>query len=154
MSLLGRAAALRAQFDHGFAVAPSDDAAATTDYLAIRAGAAPHALRLADLAGLFADHRIAPLPSDVPGLLGLAGFRGAIVPVYDLRRLLGCSTAAPPRWLVIAACEPVGFAFDALDGHLRLTAADLTGALIGGPVPRPVIDVAALVAALPRRLDP
>jgi len=34
----------------------------------------------------------------VPELLGIMGFRGAMVPVYDLRALCGYAAGAAPRW--------------------------------------------------------
>jgi purine-binding chemotaxis protein CheW len=154
--LADRAAALRARFDRSFAEPPRGAAAATEDLLAIRLGGAPYALRLAELAGLFADRKVAPLPSAVRELLGVAGFRGAIVPVYDLRLLLGCTATAPPRWLVIAAQLPVGFGFDVLEGHLRVSAdaiatGDGGGALVHTPEPRSIVALAAVLAAIARR---
>jgi chemotaxis signal transduction protein len=154
--LADRAADLRAHFDRSFAEAPRAAAAATEDLLAIRLGGAPYALRLGELAGLFVDRRVAPVPSAVRELLGIAGFRGAIVPVYDLRLLLGCAATAPPRWLVIAAQLPVGFGFDVLEGHLRVgTGAIATGAaggaLVQTPEPRPIVALAAVLAAIAQR---
>jgi purine-binding chemotaxis protein CheW len=118
--VLGRAAELARAFDSSFARAPDHDARAQIDVLAIRLGAAPHALRLAQLAGLYARRAIAPLPSAVPELLGLVSLRAAIVPVYDLAALLGRPAQQAPRWLVLAAAAPVALAFDALDGYRRL----------------------------------
>jgi hypothetical protein len=51
-----------------------------------------------------------------------------IVPVYDLRRLLGHAAAKPPRWLVVTGGAPaVALAFDMFDGHLRLSHATQPG---------------------------
>lgn len=118
-----RAAALRQAFDCSFAAAPEVARAATEAFLAIGAGNDLYALRLAEIAGLFADKKIAPLPSESTDLLGLTSFRGALIPVYDLRTLLGYSAAATsvPRWLVLVAAKtPVGVAFDSFEGYLDL----------------------------------
>jgi len=121
--LAERAAELRTAFDRSFAAPVRADVAAKHDLLAIRIGAEPFAMRLSEVAGLFADRSITPVPGRHAALLGIAGFRGTVVPVYSLQRLLGHSGADTPRWLVIAAAAPVAFAFDAFEGHLRVTAA-------------------------------
>jgi purine-binding chemotaxis protein CheW len=128
---LDRAASLRAAFDRGFAE-PAAVAGRAEGFLAIRAGEHSRAVRLAEVAAIHADRRIVPLPSPSPSLLGLAGFRGAILPVYDLCALLGTSSPAPPRWLIVAAAAAVAFAFDAFDGHL--TAPDPRTIVALGPL--------------------
>ena len=55
-------------------------------------------------------------------MLGIAGFRGSILPVYDLRSLLDLSTTEAPRWLVIAAAAPVAFSFEAFEEQIRVPA--------------------------------
>ena len=115
-----RAAQLRRDFDRAFAEPPARRPEAPVDLLAIRLGTQPYALRLAEVAGLFVDKKLTRLPNSRPEFLGLAGFRGSVVPVYDLRLLLGHAGAAAPRWLVTAAAGVVALAFDGFDGHLRL----------------------------------
>jgi chemotaxis signal transduction protein len=117
----GRAAELRLAFDRGFAQPIELDATVKTDLLAIRVGAETCAIRLREIAGLFVDKSITRIPGSAPALLGIAGFRGAILPVFDLQSLLGRSTAATPRWLVVAAGAPVALAFDAFEGQMRLS---------------------------------
>ncbi len=118
----GRAAALRLAFDRSFAEPLSPETMQRHDFLAVRVGAGPWAIRLAEVAGLFADRRITPVPSGAAGLVGIAGFRGTILPIYDLAGLLGQQASAPLRWLVAAAEAPVGFAFEGFDRHVRVTA--------------------------------
>lgn len=161
--LAARAADLRRAFDRSFAEAAGAAAVEVEDLLAIRVGGDPCALRLAEVRGLFADRRVVGLPKARPGLLGLAGLRGSLVPVYDLGALLGYPPAAAPRWLVLAAAAPIGLAFEAFEGHLRLA----RGALVegGGEAgrrrharevartpdrPRPIVDVASVIQALRR----
>ncbi len=118
-SLDSRAAALRHAFDAAFAAPPEAGGAATEDLLAIRVGGEPHVLRLVEIAGLFVDKTITRVPGGAAALLGIAGFRGAILPAYDLATLLGRPARVGARWLVVASAAPVAFAFDAFDGHLR-----------------------------------
>lgn len=116
-----RAAELRQAFDHSFAVAPPGDPAPSEAFIAIGAGGDSYALHLAEISGLYADKKVTPLPSGSNDLLGLASFRGALVPVYDLRVLLGYAASTMPRWLVLVAPQtPIGLAFDRFDGYLRL----------------------------------
>jgi hypothetical protein len=131
-----RLAALREEFDGSFGqpVRPPD--AEHAELLTLRAGGRRYALRLAQTSGLHPDRSVTPLPGPLPALLGLAGFGGTIVPVFDLAALLGhpapdrppagrpapdrtaTGPAAPdrpaagraaldrPRWLVLAAGAP------------------------------------------------
>jgi chemotaxis signal transduction protein len=110
---------LREAFDRSFTRAPSTEAAVGQNLLAIRIGADPYALRLVDVSGLFADKKVTWLPSPVSELLGIAGFRGTVLPVYDLGMLLGHPRAAASRWLVVTAVTPVGLAFEGFDGYLN-----------------------------------
>jgi purine-binding chemotaxis protein CheW len=98
-----------------------------------------------------------PLPSHSPDLLGIASFRGALVPIFDLRLLLGYSAGVLPRWLVLTKHDlSIGLAFDRLDGYLSLTseavvpAAEtqrkhLAEAVSAAGLVRPVIDVVSIV---------
>ena len=96
------------------------------------------------------------MPTPVTGLLGLAGLRGAMVPVYDLRALLGVNPVDEPRWMVTAAAATVAFAFDGFDGHLRLDPSAIargeSTVVIAGGVTRAVISLAALITELERRI--
>jgi chemotaxis signal transduction protein len=118
--LTDRAGELRQAFDRAFAVPATIDTAATEDLLAIRVGVEACAIRLSEIVGLFADKKITRVPGRAAALLGVAGFRGAIVPVYDLHILLGHPTVKTARWLVIASGAAVAFAFEGIDGHLRM----------------------------------
>ncbi len=124
-----RLAELRAGFDRSFAEPPRRQHLDTCELLAIRAGACRYVLRLSQTSGLFSDRPVTSLPGPVPALLGIAGFSGTIIPVYDLATLLGHPVPDPPRWLVLAVGTPaVAFAFHDLDGHLRLPTEAIIGA--------------------------
>ncbi len=86
---LTRAAQWREAFDQSFIRAPVDAATELHDYLAIRAGDTGYALRLAEIGGLQLLTGLTPCPSRRAELLGLSTFRGNVLPVYDLRVLLG-----------------------------------------------------------------
>ena len=117
---IDRVTELREAFDRSFAQAPSTDSAAVENLLAVKVGADPYVLRMSEVAGLFADKKVTRLPSPVSELSGIAGFRGAVLPVYDLAMLLGYPRAASPRWLVVIAVTPVALAFDSFDGYLNV----------------------------------
>ena len=61
------------------------------------------------------------MPGSAATLLGIAGFRGTIAPVYDLQKILGLGASQASRWLVIAAAAPVAFAFEVFEGQLRVS---------------------------------
>jgi purine-binding chemotaxis protein CheW len=106
------------------------------------------------------------VPSPRPELLGVAGIRGAIVPIYSLAQLLGRADDGAPRWVVLAAAgaERVGLAAEAFERHLVVPAADLRPVAhpgagerhapevvhLGGAV-TPVLSVPSLVQAITRR---
>ncbi|MGH7284332.1 MAG: chemotaxis protein CheW [Polyangiaceae bacterium] len=118
--LRSRAEALRLDFDAGFARA-APPLPAHEDFLAARIGDGAYAIRLSEIAGVHRDRKITRVRSRASHLLGVAAFRGTTAPIYDLREILGYSVSSPPRWLVLAqSSSPVGFAFDALEGHVRI----------------------------------
>jgi purine-binding chemotaxis protein CheW len=159
-----RALELRHSFDSSFSQPPPTEGAEFEDLLTIRVGEGSWALRLAEIAGIFADKTVTPLPSPVPALLGIAGFRAAIVPVYDLGTLLGHAGERSPRWLVLAASDPVALAFDRFDGHLRAPRGAVTVEPGAEPFPRrhlevvrsadhvrPIVDLRAVLGAIKRQ---
>jgi purine-binding chemotaxis protein CheW len=157
-----RLADLRDDFDRSFTEPARSHDDEHVELLAVRAGGRPYALRLSQTSGLYPDRPVTPLPGPLAALLGVAGFGGAIVPVYDLAALLGHPAADRPRWLVLAAGQPaLALAFHELDGHVRVPArlivaegrgesGSLRGmvALPGGT--RPIVDLPATRAAVHR----
>jgi purine-binding chemotaxis protein CheW len=118
--LSARAVELRSAFDRSFANPVRADASVWHDLLAVRIGTEPYAIRLSDVSGLFADKTVTHVPGGGTALLGLAGFRSAIVPVFSLRTLFGHAGTQAPRWLVIVAAASAALAFEAFEGHLRV----------------------------------
>jgi purine-binding chemotaxis protein CheW len=159
-------AELRRAFDQSFAEPPATGGVQTEDLLEVRFGGSPYALRLNELAMLISDVRVTPVPSPMPELLGVAGLRGAIVPVYDIGALIGHRTDSAHWWLAIAAGEPaVGFAFSGLERHRRVPVDDVVSEVgpdlaarhvtrlvhVDGDV-RPVVSVRSIVESLVERL--
>jgi chemotaxis signal transduction protein len=66
----------------------------------------------------------------IGGLLGLAGIRGELVPVYSLAALLGYQTPSrTPRWLALCdGAQTFGLAFDDFERHLNVPAAGMAAA--------------------------
>jgi chemotaxis signal transduction protein len=123
---------LRSDFDRSFAQPLGNHDTGHVELLAIKAGGQPYALRLAQTAGLHPDRPVTPLPGPLPALLGLAGFAGTVIPVYDLGALLGHPVTDRPRWLVLATgSPPLGFAFPEVDGHVRVAADTIIGETAG-----------------------
>ncbi len=132
-SLSQRPAELRREFDAGFAVPARVDERSRVELLLVRVGPDQHAIRLSEIRGLHSDRLITPVPGPLPELLGLVSLRGVIVPVYDLRLLLGYSTGMTPRWLVLAMPGPVGLAFEHLEGHAVVAPRDIVTESNGAP---------------------
>ncbi|MGX6606333.1 chemotaxis protein CheW [Micromonosporaceae bacterium Da 78-11] len=161
-TVVDRIERLRGDFDRSFAEPVRRHDAEHVELLAIRAGDRAYALRLSQTSGLHPDRPVTPLPGPQPALLGLAGFAGTAVPVYDLAALLGHPGSGRPRWLVLAAgAPPLALAFHDLDGHVRVDAAAIVAEAVadgrrgslrgmvtlpGGA--RPIVDVPAARAAV------
>jgi chemotaxis signal transduction protein len=138
----------------------------TRHLLAIRIGGDRYAIPIAEITGLQVDRVIAPVPTLVSGLLGLAGIRGELVPVYSLATLIGYTQ--PPRatrWLALCGTDQAtGLAFDEFERHLNLSvsqigtadAARAKGEHIHAVAhaedgPRPVISIPSVMAEIARR---
>ena len=146
----------------------SSDLAAIDDsresVLMIQAGGDSYAVRLAQIAAVFADKRVMWLPGSVRELLGVVAVRGAILPVYDLAALLGYPPApATLRWFFTVASAPVAVAFDRFEGHRRI-AREAPSAARAAPhaghvsdvigidgLSMPVIDLLSVVEAIATR---
>ena len=162
----GRAAELRRAFDRAFAEPTRTQADETTEaVLALRAGADACVVRLSEMRGLLARPTVVAVPGPLPELLGLAGLRGALIPVYSLAALQGqVASGEPPAWmLLVDAGGLVGLAFEELLGYVRLERREIatlprageaggSQAARVGDVLRPLIDVPSLVASLKRRV--
>jgi chemotaxis signal transduction protein len=141
------AAELAEEFDGAFAAAHAVPAP-QADLLAIGIADDRFAIRLAQVAGMFADRRITKVPSRRADLLGLAAFRGTVLPVFDLAARLGYTAARTPRWLVLAAAAPVAFAFERFDGHMRLAASAIGDIVVLDGNSVPVIDIASIALVI------
>jgi chemotaxis signal transduction protein len=118
-----RIAELRDAFDQTYAIpAVSQAAEQTENLLSIRVARDPYAIKISEISGLANDKRTVAFPSPVPELLGVAGIRGGLVPVYSLAALLGYSQdEGEARWLALCGSEePVGLAFSNFEGYLRV----------------------------------
>lgn len=141
--MAGRAAELRRAFDETFSEPPVERTGDFENLLALNAGGDTYAVRLAEIAGLFANLTTVRLPSPVPEFLGVAALRHDLVPVYSLRGVLGRGMGGdPPRWLIVARPEhPVALAFEGFEGYLRVPPSALLsskGDAATGPAPATV----------------
>lgn len=163
----GRLAELREAFDRSFAEQPVRLGDTMESLLEIGIGEHAYALRMSEIVGLFGNRTTTRLPAAVPELLGIAGVRGSILPVYDLGAFLDAPLAEAPRWLVVAADQFVGLAFARFHRHLRVTPeafvrhdeGDRTnrhlreGVIVGDRL-RPVVSVDSILATIARRIRP
>jgi purine-binding chemotaxis protein CheW len=117
-----KAAQLRQAFDRTFALPPSLASPEVEDLLTIRVAGDSYAIRLLDIAGIVTGRRVVSVPSVTPDLLGLAGIRGGIVPVFGLSSILGYGPdPGSPRWMILCGTEePIALAFSDFEGYLRL----------------------------------
>jgi purine-binding chemotaxis protein CheW len=159
---------LRREFDRGFAAPPPALVEQAIDFLVVGVADDLYALRITALRALVSDRRIVALPTPMRELAGVVAVRGAMVPVYTLRALLGKAPAeTPPARLVVAGPPPgVGLAFDRLERHLRVAPGAVAPATPTGGEGRqhvrqvvvsdaglvPVLEVDSVLAEVERRV--
>jgi purine-binding chemotaxis protein CheW len=148
-----KAAELHHAFDQSFAMPPPQVLEEVEDLLTIRVAGLPYAIRLLDIAGMVAGPRVVPVPTVTPGLLGLAGIRGGVVPVFGLASILGYEEApGPSRWMVLCgADEPIALAFSDFEGYLRLPKSSLQIASTEAGN-RVIIDIPLVVETIRNRI--
>lgn len=150
---------------------PDGDVTAATDAIVVRLGAGRFAVDLASVAEVGRAPHVTRVPGLPSWLAGVANWRGRILPVLDLRTLLGADAVpldSRGRLVVLAhGNHVVGMLVDAVDGTTMLSgdvaafppASGLNGAtLLAGQVPREdgpiaVVDVPAVLRlrdSLPR----
>ena len=118
----GTATGLRQAFDQSFALPPQHASQELEGLLTIRVGGDPFAVRLRDIAGIVKGRIVVPVPNATPDLLGLAGIRGGVVPVFALASILGYRQASgSPRWMILCGSdEPIALAFSDFEGYVGL----------------------------------
>jgi purine-binding chemotaxis protein CheW len=141
---------------------PLDDSAIGADAIVVRLGTGKFAVDLASVAEVGRTPAITRVPGLPVWLSGVANWRGRILPVLDLRPLLGADATeldAHGRLLVLTGSGiAVGMVVDAVDGTTTLTdvaafpaASSANGSnLLSGQVPRDdgplaVLDVTAVL---------
>jgi purine-binding chemotaxis protein CheW len=165
--LLERVAELRDAFDRSFAMPTGNRAEVRRMFLVLAVGAERYAIALDAILGIEKHRKIVPLPLHAPGLMGLAGFRGQLVPVFSLAALLRAAEATEPSpWLVFCkGPTPMALAFDQFAGSERVAGSDIytTEAKEGlsplatqtvriGTMNLPILDIPSVAAAARQRL--
>jgi chemotaxis signal transduction protein len=138
---------LREEFDASFAAAAAVPVA-HRDVLEIVIGGDRHALLVSEIAGIFVDRAITQVPSRRPDLVGIVGFRGAVVPVFDLAAILGYTAAVTPRWMVLVSAAPIALAFDRFAGHVRVPRSEVSDAVVIDGQPVSLIAVASIARSI------
>lgn len=121
-SLSKSLAQLRGEFDAIFAAPPPALKDERVSLITLRVGSQALAVRTLHTTGIARRTRILPIPTRVPGLLGILALRGALIPAYDLGALLGFpATANPGSWLLLANPEaPIALIFSEFERQLEI----------------------------------
>jgi len=151
--------------------ATDDDAAVDSDAVVVRLGSGRFAVSLSSVEEVGRVPAVTRVPGTPGWVAGVANWRGRILPILDLRSLLGATEAplaADARLLVLSADGvSVGFLVEAVEGTAVVAAsaepfpATLSGSaagLLAGQLPHPdgpvaVLDVDAVLRmreSLPR----
>lgn len=120
VDILADVAALRDEFDAGFAVPSRPPRPDLVPLLVVGAAGGAYAIALADLMSFTACGVLVRLPRQRAACLGLTAFRGKPIAVFDLAALLGRGTREPsPRWLAVTQAG-LGFAVAELVGLVHV----------------------------------
>jgi purine-binding chemotaxis protein CheW len=157
---------LRRAFDASFAQPAQTAAVDVENLLLISVSGDRYALKLREVSAIAQRPVIVEVPSQAPGLLGIAGIRGNIVPVFRLATLLGYSISGDTlSWVIVCGSDDaMAFAFDGFDGYVcaersLLMASELqqrcyVEEFFAAPSgPRPVVALTQIVAAVRRRSE-
>lgn len=158
---------LRRSFDESFAEALRSESEVIEDMLNIRVAGDAYAVRLNEIAGLYPDRKVVSLPSPLPELLGLAGFRGNVIPIFDLAACLGYARSGETgRWVLLTGTKDlIGLAFQKFEGRMRTSQRDLARreesepsrqhvheVARAGDIARPIINLASVAETINRRV--
>ena len=158
-----RALEMRRAFDRSFAEPVRATVPETADFIAIRLGEDSYAVAMEEIGGLHADVAVTPCPSPFSEFLGLAAFRGALAPVYDLAALCGYP-AGDARWLLLAKGGEIAFAFVNFEKHFRIERSAIaspqqgvggrhtSGVAARADTALPIISLSSLIADLADRI--
>jgi purine-binding chemotaxis protein CheW len=133
-------------------------------------GAESFAVELSQVCEVFTLESITPVPDMPSVLVGVANVHGTIVPLADLRPVLGVPSSLAPRYAVIMRCgaQPIGLVIDEipeigtieindtldeLPGEMARHRPFLSGLLRLGSRVSGVVEVSRLVAMLDGTLD-
>ena len=118
---------LRRDFDNTFAAPPAGPGEDRESLISLRVTGEALAVRTLHVTGVAKRGRILPVPTSVPGLLGITAIRGTLLPVYDLAALLGLpAAAAEGAWLILTNPKtPIGLIFDEFEGQMEIARACL-----------------------------
>ena len=156
-------ARLKQEFDQGFVQARRDGDFESEDLLLVRLGIAPFALKMSEITGLVVNKAITPVPGPVREFLGVASFRGSLVPVYDLAAWMGIAGGCCSWWVLTGTGdERLALAFDEMEGLLRMHQSCgsscerfpfVQAVLPEAQGSRPVLDLGLLRASILERLQ-
>ncbi|MFZ6649044.1 chemotaxis protein CheW [Undibacterium sp. TJN25] len=162
---------LRSNFDSAFSREPPPGNGRPENFLALKVAGDAYALRVSQISGLYAGRTITMLPSPLPELIGISGFRAQVTPVYDLASLLGYPRASATRWIAVLRHDaPVAVAFEEFDAHLSVTPSQITASDFSSARGRdgssrlrnaiqaegailPIIDLQSLIKDIQQRVD-
>ena len=157
-------AEMRHAFDAAFAVLPTTSAEPGIDFIALRLGDAPFAIRTNEIAGLHSNLVVTRVPGPIVSLRGIAGFRGDMLPVHDLATLLG-RPASDGTWAVIDATNTVALSFSGFEDHFRAPASATlrlddrarrqyaNRAIAHGTDLRPIIEIPSILASIREQMS-
>jgi purine-binding chemotaxis protein CheW len=113
---------LRKNFDDTFAHAPAV-ASPQAEMLVFSVGGSDRAVRLGQIASVSRNPGTVAIPARAEAFLGVAGMRGAVVPVFSLAELLGVPDTGSD-WLLMVrggtTQETIAFACEAIRGYVRV----------------------------------
>lgn len=119
-----RAVQLRREFDESFQREPEVLGEVAQEILLIGVGDKTYGVRLTEITGVVKTRKLTGLPRASHGLLGLTGFRGALLGVYHLGAWLDRPSSGTDWMMIVQGPEEtkMGLAFESLRGQLAVSA--------------------------------
>jgi hypothetical protein len=154
---------MRGTFDAAFGLPRAARATDIEQAVIIEVGAHMVACRIGQITRFEADRKIVPLAGPT-GLVGIAGIRGRLIPVYNLAVVLGASATGATRWLALCGGhDMIGLGFERIDRFVHARGQDVCALPEAGPAAHMreqlrvgtasynILDVASVLTAIKSR---
>ncbi len=128
-SLSHTLAQMRQSFDQSFAEKPQPETTPGEPYILIGVSKARLAIKTSEVLSIESHKPVLSLPGHSNFFIGLTGIKGKLIPLYNLKSILGHESERKDElchWLaVVGGTSPLALAFQNFEGSVRIPESDV-----------------------------